>query len=97
MEGTYGVTYYEIDEKPTVSNPVEAVVSSELMECRATQVLNNAVDHINHESYNDALSSINAAKEMLVKLQVLFEEVSHHHDIDVYDLHYDKWTEIGGY
>ena len=26
-----------------------------------------------------------------------FEEVSHHHDIDVYDLHYDEWTELGGY
>ena len=85
------------DEKPAVASPIEPVVSSELMECRATQVLNNAVEHINHESYNDALSSINEAKEMLVKLQRLFEEVSHHFDIDVYDLHYDKWTEIGGY
>tara|TARA_R110000737_G_scaffold316082_1_gene326256 strand:- start:27 stop:320 length:294 start_codon:yes stop_codon:yes gene_type:complete len=85
------------NDQPTVSGQIEHVVSSELMECRATQVLNNAVDHINHGSYNDALSSINEAKEMLVKLQVLFEEVSHHYDIDVYDLHYDKWTEIGGY
>tara|TARA_R110002012_G_scaffold318308_1_gene536360 strand:+ start:15373 stop:15639 length:267 start_codon:yes stop_codon:yes gene_type:complete len=86
------------DEKQqTVASPIEPVVSGELMECRATQVLNNAVEHINHENYNDALSSISEAKEILVKLQMLFEEVSHHHDLDVYELHYDKWTEVGGY
>jgi len=87
----------DLTEKPTIASPIEPVVSGELMECRAMQVLNNAVDHINHENYNDALSSIREAQEMLVKLQTLFEDVSHHYDIDVYALHYDKWTEIGGY
>ncbi len=86
------------EAQPTVSeSDLKAVVSSELMECRATEVLNNAVDHINHESYNDALSSISEAKEMIVKLQRLFEEVNHRHDLDVYELYYDKWTKIGGY
>lgn len=60
-------------------------------------VLTEAILQIHQGNQKHAVELINEAQEMLIKLQVLFEEVSHHYDIDVYDKYYDKWTETGGY
>lgn len=94
----FGVTTMENTEKQQdKASPVEAVVSFTPSGSLMPAVLTEAILQIHQGNNRQAVKLINEAQEMLKKLQILFEEVSHHYDIDVYDLHYDKWTETGGY